>query len=191
MNYINTKFLSSSGFTWDDAYTLLLIKQGQAEELEKEWTEKLLEVGLIKLIKPKNKAESELSRLRLDKKGREFLEKLSEAEIEEEDNRVLIWLSDLYKSLGKEIGSKNKTLYYLKEFRVKSGIDKNKLVNLITVLTNDENQMEWSKVLQYLIFKPQNVYNTKFNLDESKLWNYYLKHQNYFDKEWEKEKYQN
>ena len=46
---------------------------------------------------------------------------------------------------------------------------------------NDESQFEWSKVLEYLFFKPSSVYNVKFDLDQSQLYKYYLKRKPFFD----------
>lgn len=191
MNYVNTKFLNNSGYTWDDVYTLLLIKQGQAEELEKEWTTKLLEKGLIKLIKAKSKSEPELSRLRLDKKGKEFLDKLSEAEELPEHKKITDWLATIYVNLGKKVGNKAKLTRHIRDFSNSTDIQRNKLVFLCTEFINDPDQMEWSFCLEYIFWKAPNAFATRFSLENSRLWSYYQDRKEYFDSVWEQEKYQN
>ena len=186
--YINYKYLKESDLGWMDVLVLQLVKQGDGVLLDKEQYELLLDEGYLTLIKGK-KNETEAQKLRLSDKGKDFLNELEEAESTEEDKIVLEWLCDIYKKLGKEIGSKKKTLSYIKDFRVKSGIDKNRLINLCSTFVGDDNQMEYSNILQNVFFKPTNVYNTRFNLEDSRLWKYYLKYEEAFKIEWQKEIY--
>lgn len=186
--YINHKYLKDSDLVWHDVYTLQLVKQGDGVHLFKEEYEDLLELGYLTLIKGK-KSDSENQRLRLSERGKEFLENVEEADVLEEDYTIYEWLCAIYKNLGKEIGSKKKTLSYIKDFRVKSGIDKNKLASLCNSFVNNENEMEYSNILQNVFYKPTNVYATRFSLEDSRLWKYYLKHEEEFKEEWEKEIY--
>lgn len=186
--YINHKYLKNSDLEWQDVLILQLVKQGDGGILFKEQYELLLDEGYLTLIRGK-KSDSENLKLRLGDRGKEFLDNLEEAETLEEDSVVFEWLCDIYKKLGKEIGSKKKTLSYIKDFRVKSGIDKNRLINLCSTFVGDENQMEYSNILQNVFFKPTNVYTTRFSLEDSRLWKYYLKHEEAFKIEWQKEIY--
>lgn len=186
--YINHKYLKESDLVWHDVYTLQMVKQGDGGILFKEEYEEPLELGYLTLIKGK-KSDSENLKLRLSDRGKEFLDNLEEAEILKEDSVVFEWLCDIYKKLGKEIGSKKKTLSYIKDFRIKSGIEKNRLINLCSTFVGDENQMEYSNILQNVFFKPSNLYSTRFDLEDSRLWKYYLKHEEAFKIEWEKEIY--
>lgn len=186
--YINHKYLRDSDLTWQDVYALQLVKQGDGVHLSKQEYEDLLEFGYLTLIKGK-KSDLESQKLRLSERGKEFLENLEEAEVTDEDLTIFEWLCAIYKNLGKEIGSKKKTLSYIKDFRVKSGIDKNKLASLCNSFVNNENEMEYSNILQNVFYKPTNVYATRFSLEDSRLWKYYLKHEEEFKEEWKKEIY--
>jgi hypothetical protein len=186
--YINHKYLKESDLVWHDVYALQLVKQGDGTQLFKQEYEDLLELGYLTLIKGK-KSNLENQKLRLSDRGKEFLENIEEAEEIEEDVTIFEWLCAVYKNLGKEIGSKKKTLSYIKDFRVKSGIEKNRLASLCNAFINDENQMEYSNILQNVFYKPVNVYATRFNLEDSRLWKYYLKHEQEFQEEWKKEIY--
>lgn len=192
MHYINTTFLSSSGYTWQDVYYLLLIKQGQGEEISDfSLISHLFGAKMVKLIKAKSKADTELSRLRLDMEGKKFLEKLSKAEISDEHRKVADWLCQAYLDLGKKIGNKVKLTRHIRDFSNTTGIQRNCIVHLCNTFLQDSEQMEWSFCLEYVFWKSPNAFATRFNLENSRLWAYYQDKKEYFDKEWEKEKYQN
>lgn len=190
MNYINTNFLNSSEISWQQVYWLLLIKQGEEVENMSAVSD-LIDLKMVKLVKAKNKSESDLSRLRLDTEGKKFLEKLGESEISEEHQRVADWMCQIYLDLGKKVGNKTKLTRHIRDFSNITGISRNRLVHLCQELTNDSEQMEFSHVLEFIFWKAPNAFATRFSLENSRLWKYYQDRQGYFDKEWEKEKYQN
>lgn len=192
MNYINIDFLNKSKLCWDDVLYLMLVKQGAEEHLKDEAIiEKLLITGCVKKIKRKNKTETENSLLRLDKKGKEFLDKLQEAPITNEVKIVVDWLCEIYLGLGKNIGNKAQLTRNIRDFSNATDISKNRLVQLCTTFVNDESQMEYSFYLEYVFWKAPNAFATRFSLENSRLWRYYQERQDYFDNEWEQEKYQN
>jgi hypothetical protein len=51
---------------------------------------------------------------------------------------------------------------------------------------NDSSQFEWSKRLEFLFFKPGNVFSVRFDLEQSKLYQYYIKHKEEFDDKFKK-----
>lgn len=142
---------------------------------------------LIKKVKKKNKNQPEIETFRLDTAGKELLKEVVEAEENEDDTKVFNWLSEHYKKIGKEIGNKKKTLNHIKNFRVKSGIEKNNLIKLCYSFVSDQDNMEYSHKLEYLFYKPKTVFETRFDLEESRLYQYYLKHKEHFDKQFEEE----
>ena len=137
--------------------------------------------GFLSEVKAKNKQESVYKRLRLSKKGREVLDAIETPEVTEDSLRIFEWIKQIYISAGKDLGNQKKTKMFIAQFSAESGIQRNALAFLIQSFINDESQFEWSKVLQYLFFKGESVFNIKFDLHSSRLYQYYLKNQNYFD----------
>ncbi len=76
---------------------------------------------------------------------------------------------------------KNQTKMYIALFRVHSGIEKNHLAALLEKFVKDESNMEFNFRLEYAFFKPTNVFQVKFELDQSRLYMYYLKNKRVFD----------
>src|SRR5690606_34667778 len=91
----------------------------------------------------------------------------------------------IYIKSGKEIGNKRKTKQFIAQFSKESGITRNHLSFLIKSFVYDDSQFEWSKVLQYLFFKGDSVFAIKFDLHASRLYQFYLKNKEMFDKKFE------
>jgi hypothetical protein len=185
--YINFKLLSKKGLEHSDLLILQLCKQNKNEDLEQHLELqpyqnilKLKTMGYVDEIKG-TKSQSELSKLRLTKSGSNLLEDLETPEVLEEDILLFDWISDVYTRLGKQIGNKKKTKMYIALFRVHSGIEKNHLATLLEKFVKDEDNMEYNFRLEYAFFKPTNVFQVKFELDQSRLYMYYLKNKNSFD----------
>src|SRR5690606_13854697 len=85
-----------------------------------------VEQGYVTQIKG-GKNDSEISKLRLTKKGNTLLSDCQIPEILEEDLTVFEWLKNMYLSSDKEVGNAKKTKFLIALFRVHSGISKNKL----------------------------------------------------------------
>lgn len=190
--YVNIDFLNKSNLCWNDVLYLILVKQKEENHLNDETViTNLLDLSYIKKIKRRNKTETENSLLRLNKKGKEFLDKLEEAPVLEEHKIVAEWLCKTYLGLGKKIGNKAQLIRNIRDFSNATDISKNRLVQLCTTFVNDESQMEYSFYLEYIFWKAPNAFATRFSLENSRLWRYYQERQDYFDNEWEQEKYQN
>ncbi len=168
---------------------LQLIKQNQKEDLKDEVEfyvkdrnlDIFLETGYVELIKAKNKADTRQNRARLTSKGRELLEELETPPALEDDVKVFEWLKSLYLKQGKEVGNGAKTLRHIASFRTKSNIEKNNLIKLCLAFLQDEENMEYNIKLEYAFYKAPTAFETKFQLEESRLYKYYLKRQQYFD----------
>lgn len=180
--YINFKHLEKSQLTIFDCFLLFAAKQTQTEYLIENLTDSqyshFKELSLVEHIKQKTKKEHPYASLRLSDKGKSFLEDLTSAPIEEEDQKVYDWLSNHYINAGKEIGNRRKTLSHIKDFRIKSGICKNNLIKLCVDFLKDNEDR--SNKLEFVFYHPRTVFATRFDIEESWLHSHYLKKENYF-----------
>ena len=198
MAYINFNLLTEKGYDYIDALVLQMCKQMKFEDIsqhlmalsnyEVEFLLRYEDIGLVTFIKGSPK-DNMFQKARLTKEGQKLLDSLEVASITEEDEKIWDWLAAYYKKIGKQVGNTKKGKRYLAQFRLDSGINRNKLVYLCKSFIDDESRMEYSIVLEYVFFKPFNVYSTRFSLEDSKLWKYYLEHKDTFDEEFKKEKY--
>lgn len=192
--YINFEIAKKRGLSPTDVVNLQLISQNKTENLfsiineniSLSTLDKYQQLGYITLVKAKNKSDSIQNRVRLSKSGHEILEDLQVPEINDDDLQLYNWLEKTYQKEGKELGNRKKTKLYIALFRVNSGIDRNKLALLCKTFMNDSSQFEWSKKLEFLFFKPGNVFSVKFDLEQSKLYQYYIKHKEHFDNKFAK-----
>lgn len=189
MNYINFNLLNDKGFTPMDYCLFVAANQNAKEDMsdtiaglieDDARLEEMVEKGYLKYIKG-TKHQSDIEKLRLDKKGRKLIEDVSAIEAEEEDIVVFDWLEKLYKERGKEIGNRRKTKSYIAQFRKLSGIEKNQLVALCKAFVLDENEQEYSFKLENVFYKPKTHFNINFDIEESRLYKYYLKNKERFD----------
>lgn len=173
---------------------LLILKQASKKDLSIEiesldTCEKILrkleEDNFIKFIKGK-KSDTIFQRMRLDKKGTKYLNELDEPQVLEEDVIVFDWLKNLYKGMDKEIGNGKRTQRHIASFREKSGIEKNDLIFLCKTFVNDEYEQDWSFRLEYVFYKPKSAFNTRFILEDSRLWQYFKKKEDRFNREFKK-----
>lgn len=194
MAYINFKLLRKKGLTMTDYTILQCCKQAKFEDLSEELMEfcnedveqllKYEDSGLIKFVKGKAK-DTFFQRARLSKEGETLMANLEAVDATEEDIVIWDWLANIYKKNEKDIGNSRKGKMYLAQFRAASGIDRNRLSFLCSKFIKDESRMEYSHRLDYVFFKPPNIHAVKFDLEESKLWKYYLQSREFFDKRFE------
>lgn len=192
--YINFEIAKKRGLSPTDVVNLQLISQNKTEKLEEIITDNIplsvlnwyQELEYVTLVKAKNKSDSIQNRIRLSSKGNDLLEDLQVPQINDDDLQLYEWLERTYQKEGKELGNRKKTKLYIALFRVNSSIDRNKLALLCKAFMNDSSQFEWSKKLEFLFFKPGNVFSVKFDLEQSKLYQYYIKHKEHFDNKFAK-----
>jgi hypothetical protein len=195
MSYINFELLRATGLSGLDYVLLQCCRQQKFEKLgdylsdlcggEPEALLQLEDRGLVEFIKGEKK-DSFFDRARNSKAGNKVLDTLGVSGVTPEDEKIWDWLERKFRAKDKNVGNAKKGKFYLAQFRVQSGIDKNKLAILCNKYIKDEKRMEFSQVLEYVFFKPVNMYSAKFDLEQSKLWQYYLDHKQMFDKEFEK-----
>ena len=185
--YINLSVLGNSGLEYSDLVFLVVINQTETEWLIEYFKdsdyERFERLSIIKHIKQKSKKEHLYTSLRLSEVGKQLLSELEEAPVEEEDKTVFEWLKNYYLKAGKEIGNGAKTQRHIRDFRIKSGIEKNNLIKLVLDFLA-ENE-ERSKKLEYIWYYPKTAFATRFDLEESWLWNHFIKNKERLEKTFE------
>lgn len=189
--YINFNVMSSKDLSIYELGVLQLIKQNKIEDLSQEiefltqganTLEKFLNIGYINFIKG-NKKQTKYQLVRATKKANDALGDIETPEIDNDDLRLFEWLENVYKGLGKEAGNKRKCKNFISQFKVHSGITKNHLAFLCQTFINDDSQMDFSNKLEFLFFKGANLFSTKFDIYQSRLFQYYEKNKAFFDAE--------
>lgn len=175
---------------------LLVLKQAAKKDVTKEIANLVIsdedigileKNGYIKYIKGK-KTDSLIEKMRLDKKGTQFLNELDEPDVEEQDKIFANWLIGVYKNKGKTIKSGKKLLKLIAWFRQKTNIEKNKLAHLIKSFLDkqEETDFMYSHDVNNIFWKPTNLFQTKPSLDDSRLYSFYISNKEKFDKIFEK-----
>ena len=109
----------------------------------------IIDSGYLKQIKGK-KNDSDLQRLRLDSKGKKWLESLSEPDICEGDEKMYDYLKDMYLSHEDEdrkIGNQKKTKLYVTKFRHMTDLNLHQMYWLCWYFLQE---FEYTKVLEYV-----------------------------------------
>ena len=185
--YINLSVLGKSGLEYSDLVFLAAINQTETNWLIENFKdsdyERFERLSIIKHIKQKSKKEHLYTSLRLSDLGKQLLSELEEAPIEEEDKTVFEWLKNYYLKAGKEIGNGAKTQRHIRDFRIKSGIQKNNLIKLVLDFLA-ENE-ERSRKLEYIWYYPKTAFATRFDLEESWLWSHFIKNKERLEKTFE------
>lgn len=187
--YINFQLAKTKGLTPTDVVNLQLISQNKTESLWEIITEtvslqtldRYQNLGYITLIKAKNKSDTIQNRVRLSPKGSELLEDLQVPEISEDDLRIFEWVKSIYVKEGKEVGNEKRTKMYIAQFSKESGIIQNALAFLIKTFLSDEKEFTYSQKMQYLFFKGESLFSTRFDINSSRLFQYYQKNKTFFD----------
>jgi len=184
--YINFPLAKTKGLIPCEIVLLQLIYQNKSEDMShsievfNEELEGFEQQELVRYVKG-NKSSSKFNLVRLSDKGSRILEEIQIPDINNDDLDVYAWLENVYKKSGKEIGNAKKTKSLIAQFRAHSGITRNHLAFLCRIFIKDEKEMEWSQRLEYLFWKKENLFQTRFELDQSRLFQYYLKHKDSFD----------
>lgn len=192
--YINFNLAKTKGLNEVDIMTLQIIKQLRTEPQREEnlvniltddFLIKMEDRGYIHQIKGK-KSDSELSKIRLTKKGTKLLDDIETAEVNEEDIVLFEWLESFYKAEEKQIGNKKRTKTGIAQFRSHTGIEKNCLAFLLKEFISDEENMKFNNKLENIFFSSKNLFSRKFLIDECRLYAYYDKRRDFFDKQFKK-----
>lgn len=187
MAYFNFNLARKHNLNPRDVVYLQLIKQNKFEDnsfLISQLDELLLnnyeKEGFVEYIKG-NKSDTRYQKIRLTKKGSSLLDALELPNVEEDDIKLLNWLSNIYFKEDKSIGNRKRILLGIAGFRTNTGITKNNFALLLKTFIQDEKNFEYSHKLEYLFFNPKNLFQRKFSLDDCRLYEYYLVNKHIID----------
>ena len=182
--YINISVLEKSGLQFSDLVFLCAISQVETdwliENLNEDAYSRFKTLNLIKHIKQKSKKEHLYVSLRLSDEGKALLSELEEAEVEEQDTKVGHWLINHYKQIDKQVGNSKRLMRHIRDFRLKSGIEKNNLIKVCLDFISDDDNMQYNNVLEFAFYKPLTAVQTRFQLEDSRIYKHYLKKEDYF-----------
>lgn len=182
--YINLSVLGKSGLEYSDLVFLAAINQTETEWLIENFKdsdyERFERLSIIKHIKQKSKKEHLYTSLRLSDLGKNLLSEIEEAPVEEQDTKVGNWLINHYKQIDKQVGNSKRLMRHIRDFRLKSGIEKNNLIKVCLDFISDEDNMQYNNVLEFAFYKPLTAFQTRFQLEDSRLYKHYLKKEQYF-----------
>jgi hypothetical protein len=186
--HVNFKLLNGRGISPNEFMFLLAAKTNKTEDNSgiieyyfKDILSKFKETNLITFVKAKNKSENEYNTVRLSSVGNDWIDDITTAGITEDDIKLFTWLENVYKSMDKEAGNKRKCKNFIAQFRANSGICKNHLAFLCQTFINDDKEIEYSQKLEFLFFKGANLFETKFDIYQSRLFQYYEKRKEFFE----------
>lgn len=196
--FINFNIFRKLKLTEEFVFFLLAVKSEDKEYIENfNDKQKSLEEGYIKQIKSGD--------YRLDKKGKEILNKLSKSDkISEETEKLAEWIANYYKNKkGGIVRNKKELQRRISWFSDQTSIRGNALAILISCYINDSfdeslglsmqefkeqnnGRMTLSFIPENVFWKPLNHFQKNYTLDESSLYNYYLDNQKYIEEQWKK-----
>lgn len=191
MAYFNFKLIESYGLTPTDIMVLTAIVQNRTEDMSKlleqicdnlDFYEKQ---GLVKYIHGK-KNYSKFKLVRATDKLNNQLENIEIPELTNDDIDLAEWLKGIYLKADKKVGNFKNLKLYLSLFRVHSQIERNWLAFLIKDFINDKDNFEYSQIATNLLWRPDNLFQTKFNLNQSRLYQHYEAKKTWFDSNFEK-----
>lgn len=186
--YINFKLLREKGIEIKTITDLIAVKQNKTENLSEYLSQELNagdlraleELGYITYRKAKNKAENAYNLVRTTDKANKLLDDITTPEVDEDSLKIFEWVKSIYLRENKEIGNQKRTKMFIAQFTKESGISKNHLCFLIQSFLADEKEFTYSQRMQYLFFKGESLFSVKFDLHSSRLYQYYLKNEQYF-----------
>ena len=193
MAYFNTKLAKLRELHPIDIYILQIIHQNRTEDMSEDLIlimdddslKRLNAFGLMNMIKGTNKM-NEFQRLRLSKKGKKWLTDFQTYRVVDNDYKLFETLKEIYLSESKDIGSEKKTLELIAWFRLETTFTHRQIWLIAKKFVQDENRMEYSQILQYVFWRSSNHFQTHPKLEDSKMYIYYEKYKDFFDKEFEK-----
>ena len=199
--YINftvlEKFLEK-GWKLEDLLYLCATKNKDAEHAEKynENKEKLIEAGFVKLLKDGSP--------RLDKKGTDFLNKVSKSDrISPETEKLSDWITNYYKKRkGGIVRNKAELKRRCEWYSNITGISGNALAVLVSLFINDvydsesglsieefkeqNPRMVLNNMAENIFWKPNNHFSKNYTLEDSPLYEYFEANKKYVETQWKR-----
>ena len=176
--YINFQQLARCNITQNELLLLVKISQKDSQFItaeDKDGVDKLLKEELVELTK---QGKTIRERLRVSKKGKQFLRNVETANYTDEIQYLEEKLVKLYEGYDKDIGLradvKNRLTWFVSEtgFRID-------IIEKYVDLYLQETEHKYIKTLANLIWTPQSIaFSVKFNLKDSKLFDIICKNMN-------------
>jgi DNA-binding MarR family transcriptional regulator len=191
--YVNFKLVKEKGMSLTEFLFLIVLKQASISDVSEILDELNNKLGVstnfitaeyVKHIKG-NKSDNAFTKMRLSEKGKKLLEDIQTADVEEWHITLADWIKQVYEAEGKKIGNKKRLTRGLAQFAMETGITHRNLALLWKAFLHDAEEMKFSNIAENVIFTSKNTYQRKFSIDECRLWDYYKKNKETFQKVFE------
>ena len=180
---VNIKYLMEKGLSYDDFTNLILIAQntepGIHEELiinmSDESLTRLQALDMLSLIKLKRKKDHDFTRLRLSKKGKNVFRNAQIVDYTEADEKLYEHLEALYNRLDKPVGNDVKIKQMIAWFRTETQYPRKMVyfaIKYFLAKHEEEQKVKYIPSLENLLWKADNVFATKWNLANSRLYQF-------------------
>lgn len=188
--YLNHKTILKKGLSANDILLFDCINQQTSDNNMEEYIRHYLESDRdIEILEEKEYTkeikgttkQSLLHKLRLTKKGKDLLKQIQEADVDEFALQLRDWVVDLYKKQDKKTKNKKRLAWQIAQFEANVGVTKNHLAYLIQQFILDSDNMEYNHISNYMFEDPKNLYFKGFRKEDSRLYHYYIKRQEYFN----------
>lgn len=188
MAYFNYQLAEKRGLSPRDAHLISMINQNKTEdvseqiglEMGEDNMKRLLAFELVTMIKG-TKKQTDFQKLRLSKKGKKWYRDLQTVNTVHNDFEMFNYVKRIYMDLGKDIGDDNTVVNLIAWFRAETGFNHKQIYILLKTFVEDDSQMEYSNVLEYVFWKRPHLYATNQNLKDSRIWKYYNHHKAMFE----------
>lgn len=164
--YINFNYLKKLNISYESLITLQAIHQNRVENLNLFILDNFDVSSLEDYITRLKNGD-----LRLNKKGKDLLDKVQIPNYHENDEKLADYLLNKYNDEKLMICPKSKLLKLIAWFRAETSLTHKEIYNLI-VSYFDSEESQYNKRLDYLFFKPVNAYSQP-NLENSRLYSWY------------------
>lgn len=165
--YLNFSLIQKNNLLPIDVVVLQFLKQLRSEPMDYSLYDihivHLEKLGYVDRLKDRSP--------RLSKKGAEILDLIQIADATENHVALAQYLIEKYKAEDLILCSKNKLVSLIAWFCAETSLTARELYELILEYFTTEDS-KYNKRLDYLFFKPENVYQKK-NLNSSRLYIYY------------------
>jgi hypothetical protein len=176
--FINFEILNKSELTWKELEYLFKLKVDYSL-IDKDFHVKIVEnlpSYYFTYIQGKPKEEM-YQKIRISKKGEEFLENITTPHLLKEDIALFDRFSTWYLSIDerRSIGNKKKTKMYISQFRQLVGLTSMEMAKLLYEFCMKE---DYTLIMEYVFFVPNENRYGKFinNIESSKLHIFYEKY---------------
>lgn len=193
MAYFNYQLAEKKGLSARDVHLISMINQNKSEdvsrqieaELGEDNLKRLLAFDLVTLIKG-TKSQTELQKIRLTKVGKELYTNLQIPETVPNDFEMTDYIVTEYKKLDKQVKSKPNITKLIAWFRVETGMTHREIYTVLNTFVNDDEQMEYSNILDNIFWKRPHMFAVHKNIEDSRLYAYYTHRKAFFDNKFEK-----